>query len=211
MSSPTWVASWMGVVKPRDNPVVLDWGTRFKIAIGSAKGLAHIHEKYDGTFEHGNIKASNIFLNSKQYGCCLGNPTPLNFKMSRYHPPEVSSNKMLSQKSDIYSFGVFLIELVSGRSPTLSTGRFKSYVDWARYFYREEWAFLIYDIRFWNIFKEKEMRGKKQMFDMLQIAMSCVRDIPTMRPNMNIVVEMIYKSMAEPPLIFFKKYAKWID
>ncbi|KAK4489631.1 hypothetical protein RD792_005443 [Penstemon davidsonii] len=161
--------------------VVLDCETRLSIAIGTAKGLARMHKTFDGKFVHGNIKASNIFLNS--HGCCLGDPTPGNFKISGYHPPEVSSGDKASQASDVYNFGVFLIELVSQRSPTQ---RFRNYVDWARNHYRDEWTFLVYDVEIL-----KKLSEKKQIFEMLKIAMCCVRNIPEERPNVNDVVDML--------------------
>ncbi|KAK4492283.1 hypothetical protein RD792_003086, partial [Penstemon davidsonii] len=103
------------------NRVILDSETRFEIAIDVAKGLAHVHELCDGKFMHGNINASNIFINSQEYRCCLGGPSTVTFEITGYHPPEVSSWKKASQASDIYCFGVFLIELVSDKSPTLSS------------------------------------------------------------------------------------------
>ncbi|KAK4492282.1 hypothetical protein RD792_003085 [Penstemon davidsonii] len=103
------------------NRVILDSETRFKIAINVAKGLAHVHELCDGKFVHGNINASNIFINSQEYQCCLGDLGTVNFQITGYHSPEFSSRKKASQASDIYCFGVFLIELVSDRSPTLSS------------------------------------------------------------------------------------------
>ncbi|GAV71656.1 Pkinase domain-containing protein, partial [Cephalotus follicularis] len=47
----------------------LDWETRLRIAIGAARGIAHIHTHSGGKLVHGNIKAANIFLNSQGYGC----------------------------------------------------------------------------------------------------------------------------------------------
>ncbi|KAL0400643.1 UNVERIFIED_CONTAM: putative inactive receptor kinase [Sesamum latifolium] len=67
------------------NRVHLDWETRFRIAIGAAKGLAHIHEQRSGKFVHGNIKASNIFLNSEQYGC-ISDISIATVLISKYHP-----------------------------------------------------------------------------------------------------------------------------
>ncbi|KAL0304372.1 UNVERIFIED_CONTAM: putative inactive receptor kinase [Sesamum radiatum] len=55
--------------KRGEDRIPLDWGTRVKIAIGAAKGIAHIHSQSGGKLVHGNIKASNIFLNSELYGC----------------------------------------------------------------------------------------------------------------------------------------------
>ncbi|KAL8544205.1 hypothetical protein ACS0TY_004662 [Phlomoides rotata] len=58
----TWLHQWA-----RYFPVPR-WGARLKIAIGAARGIAHIHKQCGGKLAHGNITSSNIFLNSQQYG-----------------------------------------------------------------------------------------------------------------------------------------------
>ena len=51
-----------------EDRIALDWETRLRIAIGAARGIAHIQSVNGGKFVHGNIRSSNIFLNSKKYG-----------------------------------------------------------------------------------------------------------------------------------------------
>ncbi|KAL3834276.1 hypothetical protein ACJIZ3_009012 [Penstemon smallii] len=175
---------------------VMDWVTRYQIAIDTAKGLAHMHEQSDGKFVHGNIKSSNIFANSKEYVCCLGDSTSVNFKISEYQ----------AQESDVYSFGVLLIELVSGKSPTHYVHKFKTYVDWARKCYTDKWNVLEFDQYEWE-----ELIEMKEKYDMLQIAYCCVRNKPEQRPGMNIVVEMLNMLRSEAPLCFFRRYAEWFE
>ncbi|TKY60595.1 inactive receptor kinase [Spatholobus suberectus] len=55
--------------KRGEDRVALDWDTGLKIALGAARGIAGIHVENGGKLVHGNIKSSNIFLNTKQYGC----------------------------------------------------------------------------------------------------------------------------------------------
>ncbi|KAF3583514.1 hypothetical protein F2Q69_00031733 [Brassica cretica] len=77
--------------------VPLDWEARLRIATGAARGLAKIHEANDGTFNHGNIKSSNIFLDSRSYGCIGDTGLAAIMKSlpqttclaSGYHAPEV--------------------------------------------------------------------------------------------------------------------------
>ncbi|KAL0452443.1 UNVERIFIED_CONTAM: putative inactive receptor kinase [Sesamum latifolium] len=52
-----------------ENSNLLDWETTLRVAIGAARGIAHLHEKFGEKIVHGNIKASNVFLNSEGYGC----------------------------------------------------------------------------------------------------------------------------------------------
>ncbi|KAI3458050.1 hypothetical protein Pfo_014713 [Paulownia fortunei] len=180
--------------KRNQNRVQLDWDIRIRIATGAARGLAHIHRQCDGNLVHGNIKASNVFLNSEGYGC-LAYPNLPNFlnpsaptvtTLGGYSPPEVASK--VSQASDVYSFGVLLLELLSGKSPMHIISR--QYGHWARYNARDDWTVLVFDTGLLKIPTIKE-----EMQDMLNIALSCVEDNPEKRRNMESVVEMLEHMM----------------
>ncbi|KAJ6373669.1 hypothetical protein OIU78_029366 [Salix suchowensis] len=82
----------------------IDWETRLKIAIGAARGIAHIHTQNGGKLVHGNIKSSNIFLNSQGYGCVsdiglasLMSPMPPPImRAAGYRAPEVTDSRKSS-------------------------------------------------------------------------------------------------------------------
>ncbi|KAK4489630.1 hypothetical protein RD792_005442 [Penstemon davidsonii] len=182
--------------KRGENRIPLDWETRLKIAIGAAKGIAHIHSQNGGRFVHGNIKASNIFLNSKQYGsiCDLGlatlmNPiTPPGIRITGYRAPEVTDTRKASMASDVYSFGVVLLELLTGKSPIPTSGGEEviQLVRWVHSVVREEWTGEVFDVellRYPNI--------EEEMVALLQIGMSCVARMPEQRPKIGEVVRMV--------------------
>uniref|UniRef100_A0ACD5XMX5 Uncharacterized protein n=1 Tax=Avena sativa TaxID=4498 RepID=A0ACD5XMX5_AVESA len=118
-----WLHGDVGPVSP------LTWETRLRIAIGTAKGIAYLHEGLEPKVVHRDIKSSNILLDKKW------NPKVSDFGMAKvlgpgssyvttrvmgtfgYVAPEYASTGMLNESSDIYSFGVLLMELISGRSP----------------------------------------------------------------------------------------------
>ncbi|KAJ1686345.1 hypothetical protein LUZ63_017735 [Rhynchospora breviuscula] len=118
---------WLHGELGRANP--LTWDVRMKIAIGTAKGIAYLHEGLEPKVVHRDIKSSNILLD-KQW-----NPKVSDFGMAKllgggssyvttrvmgtfgYVAPDYASTGILSEGSDIYSFGVLLMELISGRSP----------------------------------------------------------------------------------------------
>ncbi|XAR70211.1 Non-specific serine/threonine protein kinase [Bertholletia excelsa] len=174
----------------------LDWETRLRIAIGAARGIARIHAEHSGKLVHGNIKSSNIFLNSHQYGCVsdLGLSTimsplaPPIARASGYRAPEVADTRKASQLSDVYSFGVLLLELLTGKSPVHTTGGDEALhlVRWVHSVVREEWTAEVFDVellRYPNI--------EEEMVEMLQIALACVVRVPEQRPKMRDVVRML--------------------
>ncbi|CAN4094374.1 unnamed protein product [Withania somnifera] len=124
----------------------LDWPTRLKIAIGSAKGLAYLHEDCQPKIIHRDIKAANILVDfnfeAKVADFGLAKLTSdVNTHVSTrvmgtfgYLAPEYASSGKLTEKSDVFSFGVMLLELVTGRRPVDSSQTYMedSLVEWAR-------------------------------------------------------------------------------
>lgn len=174
----------------------LDWETRLKIAIGAARGLAHIHSQNNGKLVHGNIKASNIFLNAEGYGCVsdiglaavMSPMPPPVMRAAGYRAPEVTDTRKATQASDVYSFGVVLLELLTGKSPIHATGgeEIVHLVRWVHSVVREEWTAEVFDVellRYPNI--------EEEMVEMLQIGMSCVVRMPEQRPKMSDLVKIV--------------------
>ncbi|KAF8112288.1 hypothetical protein N665_0065s0065 [Sinapis alba] len=124
---------------------VLDWSIRVKIALGSARGLAYLHEDCHPRIIHRDIKAANILLDFSfetkvaDFGLAKlsqDNYTHVSTRVMGtfgYLAPEYASSGKLSDKSDVFSFGVMLLELITGRPPVDLTGEMEdSLVDWAR-------------------------------------------------------------------------------
>ncbi|KAK6935479.1 Leucine-rich repeat-containing N-terminal, plant-type [Dillenia turbinata] len=174
----------------------LDWDARMRIAIGAARGIDRIHAGNGGKLVHGNIKSTNIFLNSHKFGCVsdVGLTTvmsPLSPPISRaagYRAPEVTDTRKATQSSDVYSFGVLLLELLTGKSPIHATGGDEAVhlVRWVYSVVREEWTAEVFDVELM-----KYPNIEEEMVEMLQIAMSCVVRVPDQRPKMRDVVEML--------------------
>ncbi|KAL3647487.1 hypothetical protein CASFOL_008455 [Castilleja foliolosa] len=172
--------------------LLLDWGTRMKIAVGAARGIAYIHLQDSQKFVHGNIKSSNIFLNRHKYGIVsdagLAKVTITGRKSPGYSAPEVTNSKRVSQASDVYSFGVVVLELLSGKPCEITAKDFKviSLVDWIHSILREEWTNEVFDSELLEYEYEEET-----MVQLLQIAMECVSAVPERRPSMSQVVRML--------------------
>lgn len=179
------------------NRICLDWESRLRIAIGAARGIAQIHALQGGKLIHGNIKASNIFLNSKEYGCLsdTGLATLMSpasapaLRATGYRAPEATDPRKATPASDVFSFGVLLLELLTGKNPTThATGgeEVVHLVRWVSSVVREEWTGEVFDVellRYPNV--------EEEMVEMLQIGMACVVRIPDQRPTMAEVVRMV--------------------
>jgi serine/threonine protein kinase len=106
----------------------LDWSKRFNICVGIARGLAYLHEELQPCIIHRDIKAANILLdknlNAKiaDFGTARLFPDDVTQVLTQkivgtrgYLSPEYATCGHLTQKLDVYSFGVLLLEIVSGR------------------------------------------------------------------------------------------------
>lgn len=125
---------------------VMNWPTRMKIALGAAKGLAYLHEDCQPKIIHRDIKAANILLDDMfeakvaDFGLAkvtLDTDTHVSTRVMGtfgYLAPEYASSGKLTDKSDVFSFGVVLLELITGRRPVDKTQPFAedSIVDWAK-------------------------------------------------------------------------------
>ncbi|KAF0928876.1 hypothetical protein E2562_010734 [Oryza meyeriana var. granulata] len=127
---------------------VMPWPTRLRIALGSAKGLAYLHEDCHPRIIHRDIKSANILLDNNfeamvaDFGLAKltsDNNTHVSTRVMGtfgYLAPEYASSGKLTEKSDVFSYGVMLLELVTGRRPIDATHTSymedDSLVEWAR-------------------------------------------------------------------------------
>lgn len=181
----------------------LDWTTRLKIAAGAARGIAFIHNTCKSLkLTHGNIKSTNILLDKtgtarvSDFGLSVFCPPNTPPRSNGYRAPELGSSegRKQSQKSDIYSFGVLLLELLTGKCPSVIDGGGGVYggggmVDlprWVQSVVREEWTAEVFDL---ELMRYKDI--EEEMVGLLQVAMACTSASPDQRPTMAHVLKMI--------------------
>ncbi|RAL52281.1 unnamed protein product [Cuscuta campestris] len=170
----------------------LDWRSRLNIALGAARGIAHIHAEGGVRFTHGNIKSSNVLLTANLTPCVsdfgmspLMNYIAVKHRGPGYRAPEMIEARKVTQKSDVYGFGVLLLELLTGKSPIHD-----EVVDlprWVRSVVREEWTAEVFDVELLRCGSNVE----EEMVAVLQIGIACVAKPQDMRPAMDEVVRMI--------------------
>ncbi|XP_042414825.1 probable inactive receptor kinase At1g48480 [Zingiber officinale] len=172
----------------------LDWETRLEIALRSARGIEFIHLKGSG-FSHGNIKSSNIIL-TKTYDACvsdfglssLGSVAMPDQRSVGYRAPEVTDVRKVSQKADVYSFGVLLMELLTAKSPT-QTPHSDDSVDlptWVRSVAAVNWRTEVFDVELL-----RDEKAEEAMMQLMQLAVDCAALVPNHRPSMSEVVARI--------------------
>ncbi|XP_042019340.1 probable inactive receptor kinase At1g48480 [Salvia splendens] len=172
----------------------LNWETRVAIALGAAKGVSYLHSQ-GPTVSHGNIKSSNILLTKSYEGrvsdfglAQLAGPAAAPNRVAGYRAPEVTDPHRVSQKADVYSFGVLLLELLTGKAPTHTLVNEEG-VDlprWVQSVVREEWTAEVFDLellRYQNV--------EEDMVQLLQLAVDCTAQYPDKRPSMDDVVMKI--------------------
>ncbi|XP_007046368.2 PREDICTED: proline-rich receptor-like protein kinase PERK9 isoform X1 [Theobroma cacao] len=179
---------------------VLDWATRVKIAAGAARGIAYLHEDCHPRIIHRDIKSSNILLDNNfearvsDFGLAklaLDANTHVTTRVMGtfgYMAPEYASSGKLTEKSDVFSFGVVLLELITGRKPVDASQPLgdESLVEWARPLLNHALDSEEFD----GLSDPKLGRNyvESEMFRMIEAAAACVRHSAAKRPRMGQVV-----------------------
>ncbi|KAK4757260.1 hypothetical protein SAY87_007387 [Trapa incisa] len=174
----------------------IDWKTRYKIVIGTARGLHYLHKGCPRRIIHRDIKSSNVLLTSDF------EPQISDFGLAKWLPsqwthhsiapiegtfghvaPEYFMHGIVDEKTDVFAFGVFLLEIISGRKPV--DGSPQSLHSWARPILKQGGIERLADPRLEGAYDVVQLRT-------LAFAASlCIRASPTWRPTMNEVLEVM--------------------
>lgn len=180
--------------------VFLNWNTRFQIILGIARGLQYLHEDSHIRIVHRDIKASNILLDEKFQ------PRIGDFGLARFFPedqaylsttfagtlgytaPEYAIRGELSEKADIYSFGVLVLEIISCRKNTDLTLSSEAQ-------YLPEYAWKLYEkSKLIDLVDPRMLEAgvlEKDIVQVLNVAFLCLQPHANLRPPMSEIVAML--------------------
>lgn len=182
--------------------IKLDWEKRSTICIGTARGLAYLHEELVPHIVHRDIKASNILLDEDlqpkigDFGLAKlfpDNITHISTKIAGttgYLAPEYVFGGQLTVKADVYAFGVLILEVVSGRSSgkTNYGGAPKLLVEWAWELHEEQKLLDLVD-------PELKEYPKEEVLRYMKVALFCTQANAKGRPSMSQAIEMLSKNV----------------
>ncbi|KAK7391092.1 hypothetical protein VNO78_19446 [Psophocarpus tetragonolobus] len=195
--------------------VKLDWETRLRIAVGAAEGLAYLHHDCNPRIVHRDIKSSNILLDENFEAHLSDFGTAKSISTSRTHAstyvlgtigyidPDYARTSRLNEKSDIYSFGIVLLELLTGKKAVDNESNLHQ---------------LILSKADNNTVMETvdpevsitciDLAHVKKTF---QLALLCTKKNPSERPTMNEVARVLVSLLPSPPSKILAPPAKKFD
>ncbi|KAG6528093.1 hypothetical protein ZIOFF_010242 [Zingiber officinale] len=178
----------------------LDWSRRKRIALGTARGLLYLHEQCDPKIIHRDVKAANILLD-EEFEAVVGDfglAKLLDHQESHvttavrgtvgHIAPEYLSTGQSSEKTDVFGFGILLLELITGQK-ALDFGRLANQkglmLDWVKKLHQENKLYMVVDKDLKNNYDRVELE------EMVQVALLCTQFHPSQRPKMSEVVRML--------------------
>lgn len=182
---------------------IINWTTRLNIIVGITKGLVFLHSQEN--IVHGNLTSSNVLLDEQK------NPAIADVGLSRlmtnaantnvvatagtlgYRAPELSKLKNANTKTDVYSLGVIMLELLTGKSPSEATDGL-DLPQWVASIVKEEWTNEVFDLQ---LMGDPANVGGDELLGTLKLAMHCVDPTPEERPEAGQVLEKLQEIKPE--------------
>ncbi|XP_060180525.1 putative kinase-like protein TMKL1 [Lycium barbarum] len=180
---------------------VLNWARRHKIALGIARGLAHLHG-LETPITHGNVRSKNVLVDEffvarlTEFGLdkimipAVADDIVALAKAEGYKAPELQRMKKCNSRTDVYAFGILLLEILLGKRPG-KNGRNGDNVDLpavVKVAVLEETTMEVFDVELLKGIRNPMEEGLVQA---LRLAMGCCAPVATVRPTMDEVVRQL--------------------
>ncbi|KAJ0515729.1 putative transferase, protein kinase RLK-Pelle-LRR-II family [Helianthus annuus] len=193
------VASCLRERPPNEPP--LDWPTRKRIALGSARGLSYLHDHCDPKIIHRDVKAANILLD-EEFEAVVGDfglaklmdykdthvTTAVRGTIGHIAPEYLSTGKS-SEKTDVFGYGIMLLELITGQRAfdlaRLANDDDVMLLDWVKGLLKEKKLEMLVDPDLETNYVATEVE------QLIQVALLCTQGSPMDRPKMSDVVRML--------------------
>ncbi|XP_024029545.1 putative cysteine-rich receptor-like protein kinase 43 [Morus notabilis] len=186
----------------------LDWKKRLQIIVGTAEGLEYLHKGCQMRIIHRDIKASNILLGSRfkpkiadfglaRFSSCGRNLSGATIAGTfGYLAPEYLAQGRLTEKVDVYSFGVLVLEIVTGvRNNKLNPNApFETLVAHAWKHFQSNTVLEIIEKSM-----EMEIKDIEEVKRVVQVGLLCTQESPSLRPSMTIALQMLKQNDIELP------------
>ncbi|KAJ9189373.1 hypothetical protein P3X46_000677 [Hevea brasiliensis] len=179
----------------------LDWPIRRRIALGAARGLAYLHDHCDPKIIHRDVKAANILLD-EEFEAVVGDfglaklmdykdthvTTAVRGTIGHIAPEYLSTGKS-SEKTDVFGYGVMLLELITGQRAfdlaRLANDDDVMLLDWVKGLLKEKRLETLVDSDLQGNYVNDEVE------QLIQVALLCTQSSPMERPKMSEVVRML--------------------
>ncbi|CAK8563024.1 unnamed protein product [Lathyrus sativus] len=191
------------IIFDKDSGNALPWEKRFQIICGIAEGLAYLHEGSGTKIIHREIKSSNIVLDEAlnpkivDFGFSLGssaeNKSHFNTRIA-YVAPECLKKGELTEKADVYAFGVMVTEIVCGKKNSVFPQGSNSVINCVWKNYKASNITTSVDPALLGNFVAEEVSNA------LQVSLLCTQSSPPLRPSMSEVVQMLTKKDYNIPI-----------
>ncbi|XP_020579968.1 PTI1-like tyrosine-protein kinase At3g15890 [Phalaenopsis equestris] len=182
----------------------LNWKKRMNVIMGSAEGLVYLHHDVTPHIIHRDIKASNVLIDSNfeplvaDFGFAKLIPEGVSHMTTRvkgtlgYLAPEYAMWGKVSESCDVYSFGILLLEIVTGRKPIerLPGGVKRTITEWVDPFIATDQLSNLVDSRLQGQYDDLQLRR------ILHAAARCVQSEPDRRPTMRKVLDILQGNAA---------------